>query len=94
MGNSEYTLQPSESRGSHALDQLALDLRWSWNHAADQLWQRLDPELWDLTHNPWVVIQTVSQERLQAVANDRAAQQLLEELLQKRAIALESPAWF
>ena len=30
-----------------------------------RLWQQLDPELWELTHNPWVVLQTVSRERLQ-----------------------------
>ncbi|HVA16944.1 MAG TPA: DUF3417 domain-containing protein, partial [Candidatus Dormibacteraeota bacterium] len=39
---------------SDALTELALDLRWSFNHSADKLWERLDPELWDLTHNPWV----------------------------------------
>ena len=45
--------------------ELALDLRWSWNHSTDELWGRLDPELWELTQNPWVVLQTVSQEKLQ-----------------------------
>ena len=34
--------------------------RWSFNHSADQLWEQLDPELWELTHNPWVLLQTVS----------------------------------
>ncbi|MDE3198859.1 MAG: DUF3417 domain-containing protein, partial [Acidobacteriota bacterium] len=39
------------------LTELALDLRWSWNHAADALWKSLDPSLLDQTHNPWVVLQ-------------------------------------
>ena len=51
---------------SDALTDLALDMRWSFNHAADRLWEQLDPELWELTHNPWVVLQTVSQEKLQS----------------------------
>jgi glucan phosphorylase len=42
------------------LHQLALDLRWSWNHASDELWRQLDPELWTRTHNPWVILRTVS----------------------------------
>ena len=41
-----------EIEGVDALVELALDLRWSWNHAADDLWRRLDPALWKLTHNP------------------------------------------
>jgi glycogen phosphorylase len=43
---------------SDALTELALDLRWSWNHAADELWAQLDPVRWDLTRNAWVVLQT------------------------------------
>ena len=50
--------------GSDALTQLALDLRWSWHHGADELWSQLDPELWRLTHNPWVVLQVASPARL------------------------------
>ena len=39
---------------------------WPWTcagrgtTATDEVWRQLDPELWDLTHNPWVVLQTVS----------------------------------
>ena len=55
---------------SDALTDLALDLRWSFNHSADQVWERLDPDLWELTRNPWVVLQTVSRDRLQAATAD------------------------
>ncbi|MGA2348283.1 MAG: DUF3417 domain-containing protein, partial [Candidatus Sulfotelmatobacter sp.] len=54
---------------SDALTDLALDLRWSFNHSADQLWEQLDPELWELTHNPWVMLQTVSRAKLQSVTS-------------------------
>jgi starch phosphorylase len=33
------------------ITQLALDLRWRWNHF-DELWRDLEPELWDGTRNP------------------------------------------
>src|SRR5579872_6454600 len=94
MSNADYRLRPSGPQGSEELAQLALDLRWSWKHAADQLWRGLDPELWDFTHNPWVILETVSQEKLQSVVDDPAVQQLLEELRQEQRNALESPAWF
>ena len=38
-----YSLLPMEVEGFDALAELALDLRWSWNHAADEVWQQLDP---------------------------------------------------
>ena len=55
-----YNSPSEEVDGFNSLAELALDLRWSWNHAADEVWQKLDPALWELTHNPWVVLQTVS----------------------------------
>jgi len=53
-----------------ALTEIALDMRWSWNHAADDLWSQLDPELWELTRNPWTMLQTVSRERLKTLSAD------------------------
>jgi len=76
------------------LQELALDLFWSWNHAADALWSLLDPELWSLTHNPWVVLQTVSRRRLAELAEDTSFRRQLDELLAERQRALSSPAWF
>ncbi len=94
MTNPDDTLHPPEAAGSEALAQLALDLRWSWKHSSDQLWRRLDPELWDLTHNPWVILQTVSREKLQSAAGDATVRQYVEELLQEQHNTLQSPAWF
>ena len=94
MSSTTYVDRPLETSTSDALTELALDLRWSFNHAADGLWQQLDPELWELTHNPWVVLQTVSQEKLQSVTADPSFQKLLTDLHQEKAAAEESDAWF
>jgi len=75
MSNPVYTRRPAETLVRRA-GRVALDLRWSFNHAADAVWQRLDPALWDLTHNPWFVLQSVSRERLEAVTRRRRVQQL------------------
>jgi glycogen phosphorylase len=79
---------------SDALTDLALDLRWSFNHSADQLWEQLDPELWELTHNPWVLLQTVSREKLKSVAADPGFQRLIADLHHEKTLAEGSEAWF
>src|SRR5690348_692110 len=84
----------SDVRGYRELAQMALDLRWSWNHAADDLWNRLDPELWESTHNPWFVLRTVSDERLRTVISDPGFLKLAGQLAEERRSAAESPAWF
>ena len=84
----------SDAAISEALHELALDLRWSFNHSADHVWERLDTELWELTHNPWVVLQTVSREKLRRVTDDPEFRLLVAELRRENRRADESPTWF
>ncbi|MFA5655505.1 MAG: alpha-glucan family phosphorylase [Dysgonamonadaceae bacterium] len=76
------------------LFELALDLRWSWDHSADEVWQQLDPELWDITRNPWAVLQTVSRDRFKQLAADSSFRDKIEFLVKSRKKSNESPAWF
>jgi glycogen phosphorylase len=89
-----YGFLPVDVEGFDSLVELALDLRWSWNHAADALWRQLDPDLWESTHNPWLILQTVSRDRLKAVlANGRFAK-ALEALVRDRRNAAAASCWF
>ena len=94
MSSSEIFGRPLDKSIADALTDLALDLRWSFNHSADQLWAQLDPELWELTHNPWVLLQTVSGEKLQGVTSDPTFQKLLADLHREKTLAEESESWF
>ena len=94
MSSSEIFGRPLDKSIADALTDLALDLRWSFNHSADQLWAQLDPELWELTHNPWVLLQTVSGEKLQGVTSDPTFQKLLVDLRCEKTLAEESESWF
>jgi len=80
--------------GFDFLAELALDLRWSWNHANDDVWRQLDPALWDLTQNPWVVLQTVSKDKLKSALADSTFRKNIEEKLRAKRQAAEAPAWF
>ena len=77
-----------------ALTELAMDLRWSWSHCSDELWRRLDPELWALTCHPNVVLQSVAREKLASALADPAFCQLLDRLVQAKRQAAAEPAWF
>ena len=89
-----YTFFPTEVKGFDSLAELALDMRWSWNHYADEVWRQLDPALWELTQNPWVVLQTVSRDQLNRVVADPAFRKKVDDLVQAKRHAAESPAWF
>ncbi len=89
-----YSLLPTEVEGFDPLAELALDVRSSWNHAADEVWLQLDPALWELTHNPWVVLQTVSREQLERVLADPAFREKVDALVQSKDHAAAAPAWF
>jgi starch phosphorylase len=89
-----YNLLPMEVKGFDSLAELALDLRWSWNHAADDIWRQLDPALWELTHNPWVVLQTVSRDQIERVSADPIFCKRVDELVQGKRQAAEASAWF
>ncbi len=53
------------------LKDLANNLWWCWNPEAIGLFRRLDPDQWEKTyHNPVKMLGTVTQERLQAKAQD------------------------
>ncbi|MDB6134808.1 MAG: alpha-glucan phosphorylase [Verrucomicrobiales bacterium] len=80
--------------GFDSLVELALDLRSSWNHAADTLWMRIDPGLWDLTHNPWVVLQTASQAGIQGLLKEENFRGTLDDLVKDRRRLAETSAWF
>jgi len=87
-------LPTRDVEGFDSLVELALDLRWSWNHAADEVWQQLDPALWKLTHNPWVVLQTLSQDRVERMSADPVFRKRVDELVETRRQELQAPAWF
>ena len=89
-----YNLLPTEIEGFDSLAELALDMRWSWNHGTDEVWRTLDPALWELTQNPWVVLQTVARDRIERVLADPAFRKNIDDLLRAKHHAAEAPAWF
>jgi len=90
----QQRLTSPDVEGFDSLSELALDMRSSWHHATDRVWRQLDPVLWESTHNPWVVLQTVSREKLQRVLAEPAFRKDVDDLLQARRHAAQASAWF
>jgi starch phosphorylase len=93
VGKSINSLLPADIEGFDSLAELALDLRSAWNHATDQVWRQLDPVLWELTHNPWVVLQTASRDRIESVLADEVFRKNVDDLVRTRRDAVTAPAW-
>src|ERR1700687_4607347 len=94
LGDVTFSRLPTDIDGFDSLAELTLDMRWSWNHAADELWQQLDSELWEHTHNPWVLLQTVSRERLKQAWANAEFRDKVGMLVRTRRQELDAPAWF
>jgi starch phosphorylase len=89
-----WSFLPTDVSGVETLAELALDLRWSWSHCADEVWRFLEPELWELTHNPWVVLQTVSRDTLRNALTDPDFRTRVDDLVQQQRDSNASRAWF
>ena len=94
MNTLPYELRPDLPAQLSDLRRLALDIRWSWSHVADQLWSCIDNKLWQQTHNPWMIMQTVSIKRLNELVQDKHFNQLLKQLHDEQNFALNRETWF
>lgn len=84
----------TDFKGYADLEDLALDLIWSWNHSGDILWEKLDANLWHSTLNPWVVLQTVSKDQLEKTLADPSFGKLLKEMKAKKKQREKDATWF
>jgi starch phosphorylase len=89
-----FAYEPREFAGFDELIELALDLRWSWDHSADDIWRSLDPEMWDLTRNPWIILETTSPEKLAKLSAEPTFRTRVERLVQELQESRSAPAWF
>src|SRR5918992_3929864 len=63
------TVLPEQLR---QLEELVLNLRWSWHRETLDLFRSVDPELWETVgHDPVRLLGEVSSDRLAALAADR-----------------------
>ena len=76
------------------LGPLAYDLRVSGSKTMSQVWQRLDPDTWDRTNDPHLVLQYVHQGQLEAAAADERLVADLDRWFAAHDDYLSRPGWF
>ena len=93
MSNSQNATARAE-RASDPLTELALDLWWTWNHSTDELWRELEPDLWEATRNPWLILQSVSRDKLQLLLSGGVFRDRVDALLENKRTLATTDGWF
>jgi starch phosphorylase len=73
---------------------LVIDLRWTWSHTGDALWRAIDMQTWERTKNPYVVIQNLTQERLEELDRDTRFKTHLQTLVAAHQDYCNQVGWF
>ena len=76
------------------LTDLALNLRSTWNHSADELWAEIDPGLWARSSNPWAVLQSASLNRIAELLSSEDFRTRVRAARERLSRALEESSWF
>lgn len=78
-----------------ALSSLATNLRWSWHLPTRQLFESLDPQLWQQVRaDPLALLAAISREKLQALAADPVVVDHVARAQKSLADYLEEPRWY
>jgi starch phosphorylase len=77
------------------LQELAWNLRWSWDERTRDLFRWVDPQQWESTHHdPVRLLGLVSRKRLAELASDTAFMGFLGEIHSDLRRYLQAPRWF
>ncbi|WP_141577710.1 alpha-glucan family phosphorylase [Actinomadura sp. WMMA1423] len=77
------------------LEELVLNLRWSWHHETLDLFRDVDPALWKAVHHdPVRLLGEVAPERLARLAEDRRFLRRLQDTAEDLHDYLTAPRWY
>jgi starch phosphorylase len=90
-----FTVRPSLPAELNPLEELAFNLRWSWDDQTRDLFRWVDPDLWDASvHDPVRLLGLVSRERLDALARDAGFKRFLGQVRSELQGYLDGDRWF
>ena len=90
-----FFVKPNLPEKLEPLRELAMNLWYSWNWEAVQLFMRLDANLWEETsHNPVALLGHVSQQNLEELAQDDSFLAELDDVMGKFHDYLSRTSWF
>ncbi|HEY9610339.1 alpha-glucan family phosphorylase [Allocoleopsis sp.] len=90
-----FNVSPSLPNPLEPLRKLAYNLHWDWNVETKDLFRRLDRDLWESSrHNPVLMLGTISQARLQEVAEDEGFLAQMERASRQLDDYLNERTWY
>jgi starch phosphorylase len=90
-----FTVRARLPEALNPLQDLAFNLRWSWDHRTRDLFRWVDPQIWELTfHDPVRLLSLVGRQRLEQLAADPAFMGFLGEMHDDLRRYLEAARWF
>ena len=90
-----FTVLPALPDSLKDLEIIARNMFWSWNPEFVELFRRIDGNLWAACgHNPVKLLGNISQERLEALAENQGFLCQLQRDVEKLKLYLDGPTWF
>jgi starch phosphorylase len=90
-----FTVRTVLPQALTSLDELATNLRWSWNQPTLQLFESISPEAWeDSDHDPVALLGLIEPERLAELADDKEFVARANALRDDLQTYLTEPRWY
>ncbi len=90
-----FRVVPALPERLQGLRDIAYNLLWSWDDDLRVVFSRLDRNLWDATYqNPVLMLGTIAQERLEALARDESFLSYYDRALERLHAYLREPTWW
>ncbi|HVL50083.1 MAG TPA: alpha-glucan family phosphorylase [Actinomycetota bacterium] len=90
-----FTVRARLPQALAPLEVIAMNLRWSWDDRARDLFRWVDPDVWEKTGgDPLKVLGGVSRSRFEELAQDRSFMEFLREVHLEFQHYMESERWF
>lgn len=93
IGN--FSVKPSLPEKLEPLREIAYNVYWAWNQDAQELFWRLDKDLWESTnHNPVMMLGKISQEKLNDIAEDDGFISHMNRVFLQLNIYIQDTTWY
>ena len=90
-----FHVSPSLPARLQCLNDLSLNLHWSWHHPTIELFRGIDPDLWEDTgHNPRWMLGRINQRHLKELAADEAFLAQMDRCADSLSTYLAGKGWF
>ncbi len=91
----QFSVHPEIPERLSGLEELALNLRWTWDRRSYKVFQHLDPEMMEkCAGNPVLLLRRISKERLEHAASDAAFLTHLDAAVDDLRRYMCEPGWF